>query len=177
MYVPVAEGTVNGALGFILTTVDPISLGVSSLNFAQFGETIIAGNGLLKTGSTLSVDAGDGLGFSGNQLVVLVDSDPVDGTTKIGLGGAVFSRIRDEEEFTLSALDVSNGYVDLARVASRDSVLLFPRFGIRQKDVVDYTVSYTGGAGGKTRVTFAGDLASIIEDGDILDINFETLDF
>lgn len=177
MYVPVAEGTENGALGFIMTTVDPISLGTSALNFAQMGETITAGQGLTKTGSTLSVDAGDGLGFSGNALVVLVDNDLVDGTTDINGSGAVISRIRDEEEFTLNGTDISNNYVDLARVASRDSVLLFPRFGIRQKDVVDYTVSYTGGAGGKTRVTFAGDLASIIESGDVLDINFETLDY
>lgn len=177
MYVPISEGAVNGSLGFIMTTVDPISLGTSLLNFSQMGEVIQAGQGLTKTGSTLAVDAGDGLGFSGNALVVLVDNDLVDGTTDIGAGGEVISRIRDEEEFTLSALDVSNGYVDLARVASRDSVLLFPRFGIRQKDVVDYTISYTGGAGGKTRVTWVGDLASIIEEGDVLDINFETLDY
>ena len=176
MYVPVAEGTSNGALGFIMTTVDPISLGTSNLTFVQLGETITAGQGLTKSGSTLSVDAGDGLGFSGNQLVVLVDNDPVDGTTDIK-AGVVVSRIRGEEEFILNATDISNAYIDLAIVASRASVLLFPRFGIRQKDVVDYTVSYTGGTGGKTRISFTGDLGSIVEDGDVLDVNFETLDY
>lgn len=177
MYVPVAEGSANGALGFIMTTVDPISLGSSALVFVQMGESVTAGQGLTKTGSTLAVDAGDGLGFSGNQLVVLVDNDLVDGTTDIGSGGEVISRIRSEEEFTLNGTDITNGYIDLAKVASRDSILLFPRFGIKQSKVVDYTVSYTGGAGGKSRVTFAGDLASIIESGDVLDINFETLDY
>jgi hypothetical protein len=176
MYVPVAEGTANGALGFLMTTVDPISLGTSNIVFSQMGESIEAGQGLTKSGSTLSIDNGEGLGFSGNQLVVLVDNDLVDGTTDIK-SSAIVGRRRDEEDFTLNGTDISNGYIDLSKVASRDSVLLFPRFGIRQKDVVDYSVSYTGGASGKTRITFAGDLASIIESGDVLDINFETLDY
>jgi hypothetical protein len=176
MFVPVAEGINNGGRGFLLTTQDPISLGVTALNFIQFGEVIQAGAGLTKSGNTLSIDNGDGLGFNGNQLVVLVDDDAVDGTTKIATG-AVVGRRRFEESFTLNATDISNGYVDLTKVASRDSVLLFPRFGIKQKEVVDFTVSYLGGAGGKTRVTFAGDLGSIIADGDVLDINFESLDY
>lgn len=177
MFVPCAEGINNGGRGFLMTTQDPIALGTSNISFIQFGEVITAGQGLVKSGTTLSVDAGDGLGFVGNNLVVLVDDDPVDGTTKIGLGGELVGRRREEEAFTLSATDITNGYVDLTRVASRDSVLLFPRFGIRQKEVVDFTVSYTGGASGKTRVTFAGDLATIVSSGDVLDINYETLDY
>lgn len=177
MYVPIAEGTDNGALGFILTTVDPIIVGVSALNFTQMGESIIAGDGLLKSGSTLSVDNGDGLGFSGNQLVVLVDNDPVTGSTKIDGSGNVAGRKTFEEEFTLNGTDISNGYVDLSKVANQDSEVVFPRFGIKQKRVVDWAASYTGGAGGKTRVTFAGDLASIIASGDVIDIRFESLDY
>ena len=176
MYTPVAQGSVNGSLGFLLSTVDPISLGTSLLNFVQMGEVISAGQGLVKTGNVLSVDAGDGLGFSGNALVVLVDNDLVNGTTDIK-SGAVVARKDFEETFTLNGTDISNGYVDLSKVASNESVQLFPRFGIRQKDVVDFTVSYTGGTGGKSRITFAGDLASIIESGDILDINFRSLDY
>lgn len=176
MYVPIAEGTINGSLGFILTTVDPITVGASNLNFTQMGESIIAGQGLIKSGSTLSIDNGDGLGFSGNQLVVLVDNDLVDGSTDIK-GGLVVARKDFEEEFTLNSTDITNGYVDLSKVASRDSIQLFPRFGIKQKQVVDFTISYTGGASSKTRVTFAGDLAAITEAGDILDIQFRSLDY
>lgn len=176
MYAPVAEGTVNGSLGFLMTTIDPISLGTSALNFSQMGETIVAGQGLTKSGSTLSVDNGDGLGFSGNQLVVLVDNDLVDGTTDIK-SGAVVSQKDFEEAFTLNGTDISNGYVDLSKVASRDSDIVFPRFGIKQKKTVDWTASYTGGTGGKTRITFAGDLASIIASGDVLDIRFRSLDY
>lgn len=176
MYVPVAQGSINGALGYLLSTVDPISLGTSLLNFVQMGETVSAGQGILKTGSVLSVDNGDGLGFSGNQLVVLIDNDLVDGTTDIK-GGEVVSNKDFEESFTLNATDISNGYVDLSKVASRESEIIFPRFGIKQSKTVDWTTSYTGGASSKTRLTFAGDLASIIEVGDILDIRFRSLDY
>lgn len=176
MFCLAAQGTANGGLGYILTTPDPITLGTTGLSFAQFGETVVAGQGLTKTGNVLSVDNGDGLGFSGNQLVVLVDNDLVDGTTDIK-SGAVVSRKDFEEAFTLTGTDITNGYVDLAKVASRDSVQLFPRFGIKQKAAIDFTVSYTGGSSSKTRVTFAGDLASIIESGDIIDINFRSLDY
>ncbi len=55
----VEEGTVNADSGWVLTTNNPITIGGSSgtaLAFAQFSGagTILAGNGLTKTGSTLS---------------------------------------------------------------------------------------------------------------------------
>jgi len=126
MFVPVAEGAANGGLGFLMTTQDPISLGTSNLNFIQFGEVIQAGQGITKTGQTISVDNGDGLGFNGNQLVVLVDdADLVDGTTKIN-GGVVAGRRSFRETFVLNGTDISNGYVDLTKVASRDSIVLQP---------------------------------------------------
>lgn len=176
MYVPVAQGTNNGGLGFLLSTVDPISLGTSLLNFVQMGEIVSAGQGLVKAGNILSIDSGDGLGFSGNSLVVLVDNDLVDGTTDIK-SGAIVSQKDFEEAFTLNATDIANGYVDLSKVASRDSDIVFPRFGIKQKKAVDWNTSYVGGSGSKTRITFDGDLASILSAGDVLDIRFRSLDY
>ena len=180
MFCPVAEGAVNGSLGFMVTTPDPITVGSTAITFTQFGETILAGTGLTKTGSTISVDNGDGIGFNGNQVVVLVDDTLTTGTTKIS-GGVVAGRRTFEEGFTLNGTDITNQYVDLTKVASQDSVQLFPRSGIKQKAAVDFTVSLTGGAGGKTRVTFAGDLATggsaALESGDIIDIAFESLDY
>lgn len=183
MFCKVAEGADNASLGYILTTkssgVDPqgaLVLGTDALLFAQLGEVIIAGNGLVKSGQTVSVDNGDGLGFSGNELVVLVDDDLVNGTTDIK-GGNVVGRKTFEEAFTLNATDISNGYIDLSKVASSESEVIYPRFGIKQSKVVDWTASYQGGASSKTRLTFTGDLASILEDGDVLDIRFESLDY
>jgi len=61
MFTFVMEGTVNADTGWVLTTNDPITLGTTSLTFAQFSAAgiITAGAGLVKTGSTLDVVAGD----------------------------------------------------------------------------------------------------------------------
>lgn len=179
MYVPVAEGAVNGALGFLITTPDPITLGTTPIAFTQFGETITAGQGLTKTGQTLSVDNGDGIGFSGNSLVVLVDdADLIDGTTKIS-GGNVAGRRGHKQNFTLTSTDISNGYVDLTKVAGRDTIIVQPDGGPKQNESLDFTVNYTGGTGGKTRILFAGDMANpaILGAGDKLYVACQTLDY
>lgn len=53
-----AEGTANSDSGWVLTTNDPITVDTTALVFAQFTGTgaIIAGAGLLKTGSTIDVE-------------------------------------------------------------------------------------------------------------------------
>lgn len=58
MYCWVTEGTTNGDQGFILTTDDPITLGTTALTFTQFSGAgqITAGNGLSKSGNTLSIN-------------------------------------------------------------------------------------------------------------------------
>jgi len=54
----VGEGTSYGGSGWVMTTPMPYTIGVTSLSFTQFtgaGE-LIAGNGLSKSGNTLSID-------------------------------------------------------------------------------------------------------------------------
>ena len=69
------------------------------------------------------------------------------------------------QQITLASGDITNQYIDLAHPiegssASVNSLSLFVIGGPIQNKTVDYTVSLTGGAGGVTRVTFAGDLAT-----------------
>jgi hypothetical protein len=67
----VKEGGNSGDQGFVQTS-EIATLGTDNVVFAQFtglGQ-ITAGNGLSKSGNTLSVDAGDGLSFDGGQLEV-----------------------------------------------------------------------------------------------------------
>lgn len=69
------------------------------------------------------------------------------------------------ENITLSGTDITNQYVDLAHAAtgssaSVNSISLNVVGGPQQQKTVDYTVSLTGGSGGVTRITFAGDLAT-----------------
>lgn len=76
------------------------------------------------------------------------------------------------EVFTISGTDVTNQYTDLAQVAMADSILVSPKGGPVQYPGDDYTVSYTGGAGSKTRVSWAGDLAANLSSGDKLMIKY-----
>lgn len=57
LYVFVMEGATNGNSGWLLTTADPISVGVTSLSFQQFTGTgqITAGAGLSLTGNIINV--------------------------------------------------------------------------------------------------------------------------
>jgi parallel beta-helix repeat protein len=70
MYCFVTSGTVNSSTGWVLTTANPITLGSTSLSFAQFSAApnIIAGNGLTLTTGTLDV-----VGTS-NRISVAADS-------------------------------------------------------------------------------------------------------
>ena len=67
----VEEGTTNGDAGFVLTTNAPITLGSTSLTFAQFSGagTILAGDGLTKDGSTINaVGTADRIAVSADAI-------------------------------------------------------------------------------------------------------------
>lgn len=74
-----------------------------------------------------------------------------------------------EEVFTLDSTDISNGYVDLAQDAEAQSLTVYPVGGPVQEPTVDYTLSVPTTV---TRVTFAGDLASTLADGDKLVVRY-----
>jgi hypothetical protein len=59
----------------------------------------------------------------------------------------------EKQTFPLSAGDITNGYVDLSNVAVNDSID-FVFNGLLSREGTDYTVNYTGGAGGNTRISF-----------------------
>lgn len=64
-----------------------------------------------------------------------------------------------KETFVLSGTNITNQYVDLAQVVKASSVD-FMFSGLIHEEGVSYSVSLTGGAGGKTRISFLGDLAT-----------------
>lgn len=69
--ISVEEGTVNGDTRWVLTTNAPITLGSTSLTFTKdAGETVVAGAGLTKTGSTLNVGAGTGIIVNADDIAI-----------------------------------------------------------------------------------------------------------
>jgi len=180
MFTSVVAGSLNGQQSFFLATPNPITLGTSILTFSRFAEVIIASDGLVKVGSTLSVDNGNGLTFSGGQLIARLDSALLSlGTQKFNGAGEIVGLRDFKEVFTLAAGDITNGYVDLTKVAHQGSVDLVPVGGPPQREGSDYAMNYTGGTSSKSRVTFQGDLtgAAALVAGDIVEVKFRSLDY
>ena len=82
----------------------------------------------------------------------------------------------NKQTITLGSGDITNQYVDLAFVALTNSILFMVAGAGSQFETVDYTVNYTGGVGGVTRIMFAGGLAtagnSALVAGDVLQIQY-----
>lgn len=66
-----------------------------------------------------------------------------------------------KQTFILSPTDITNQYIDLAQVALTDSIHFMVKGAgsLLEGLLYDYSVDYTGGAGGVTRITFLNDLA------------------
>jgi hypothetical protein len=73
--------------------------------------------------------------------------------------GAVVS---EKETFTLSSGDITNQYIDLSNVAATDSIqFLIKGSGVMLEGASHaYSVDYTGGNGGNTRITFLNEIAT-----------------
>ena len=91
-FVFVEQGTVNAENGFTCTSdTGSAVVGSNNLTFAQFSGAgqIIAGDGLDKSGNTLSVDlkANGGLVIESTEIAVKLDASSITGTLAIGDGG------------------------------------------------------------------------------------------
>ena len=91
MFVFVEEGTTNADNGYVLTTDGTITVGSTALTFTQFSGAgqIVAGDGLLKSGNTLSVnDDNISIAISGDALRIKGISTTATGDLIIGANGA-----------------------------------------------------------------------------------------
>jgi hypothetical protein len=145
------------------------------------GADIYAQAATLTNPGMVIVPAAGGLTVSGTGSLSL----SVDGSTvKINGSNQLESLTPIEQNATLSSTDITNQYYDLAHAvsgssASVNSIALGVVGGPQQQKTVDYTVSLTGGVGGVTRISFAGDLATggnaALVVGDILMVQYSYL--
>lgn len=85
MYTFIGEGSTHGNQGWTLTTDDPITLDTTALTFEQFSGAgqITAGNGIDKTGDTLSLKVGGATTWTQGDILY------ADSTTTINGSGAL----------------------------------------------------------------------------------------
>ena len=102
-FVFVEDGTTNGDAGFVISTDGEITVGTTNITWTQFSGTgqIVAGNGIIKTGSTLSVDAGDGITVDVNGVSI---SNTYAGQTSIDTVGTITTGT-----WNGSTIDVAHG--------------------------------------------------------------------
>ena len=91
-FVFVEQGTINAENGFTCTSdTGSAVVGTNNLTFAQFSGAgqVIAGDGLDKSGNTLSVDlkANGGLVIESTEIAVKLDASSITGTLAISDGG------------------------------------------------------------------------------------------
>lgn len=190
-YFSVVSGTVYSGYEVVLTTADPIVINTTALSFVKYPSTLslIGGDMITKSGNTFSVDlqTNGGLessnpGNDAGQLRIKTDAAALekDKTTTINTGNnSLVARKTVKQTFTLSATDITNQYIDLLNIAGDSSVIFYVEGGPTQREGGDYSVNYTGGTGGKTRISFTGGLAtagvSALAAGDIVTIQYTTL--
>lgn len=82
----VEEGTVNADAGFVISTDGDITVGTTGITWTQFSGTgqIVAGNGIVKTGPELSVDAGSGITVDANGVSIASDYTGQASITTVG---------------------------------------------------------------------------------------------
>jgi len=163
------EGSLQGSAGAESLRVKDAGittakLAGTSVTAAKLGSDV-AGDGL-KGGNGAAIDvepadfAGAGLEDDGADNL-RINVDATNGTTKVNGSNELEGLKQKQDLITLDGTDITNQYVDLTQTASHaGSISVIPVDGIEQEQGTDYTVSLAGGAGGVTRITFAGDIAT-----------------
>jgi hypothetical protein len=105
----------------------------------------------------LLVNAGNGIEISSDAVAIKLDGSSL----SVSGSGIKSNIIWHKELYAISTTLTAGAFFDLAHVAEVDSISAFvDRLAIHEGASDDYSVSYTGGAGGNTRITFLNTLVS-----------------
>lgn len=113
-FVFVEEGSANSDSGFVVSSDNPITIGTDAMVWTQFSGagTVVAGNGIDKTGTTLSVVAGSGIDVDGSGVSIASDYT---GQASITTVGTITSGT-----WNGSTIDVANGGTGATSLTSGD---------------------------------------------------------
>jgi hypothetical protein len=156
MFCFVEQGTVNSDCGFVLTTEDPITLGTTSLTFTLFSAsgTLIAGEGLSKSGNNLRVNVANGIEVAANN-VQLASTVAGNGLTYTS---GVLAVVGTANRITVSAdaIDIASTYVGQTSITTLGTI----SSGTWQGTIVSPTYGGTGVNNGTKTITLGGNLTT-----------------
>ncbi len=122
--------------------------------------------------SFIAIKAADSI--AGNTVFTLPVADGTadqvivtDGSGNLSFASPAVSK---KEQITLTAPDITAGYIDLQEVAKNDSID-FVFNGLVSSEGVDYSVSYTGGISGETRIDFSSH-SPALSAGDVINVKY-----
>lgn len=171
MFTFVEEGTTYAGAGFVLTTANPIVLGTTGLQFAQFSSAgvVVGGAGLVKTGNVLDVvSANGGIVVNANDIALTL----ADGTLEITGSGLKLASLAEGKVLIGNASGVATAQtlsgaitIDAAGVTTLGSGVITNSTIATGTIGLDKLVSGTAGqiivlngSGVPTYVTASGDL-------------------
>lgn len=143
----------------------------------------LSGGGNITTSRSLLIDPTNATSVTAasSDLLLIADASDSNNLKKVtaqSIADLAAVITGNKERFVLVSGDITNQYLDLAHVAKTGSIDLIVKGGAPTLEGAsdDYTVSYTGGAGGNTRITFQNDLAtggaSALIAGDVVQIKY-----
>ena len=124
-YVFVESGTVNANAGFVLNTLDPITIDTTALNFTQFSGAgqITAGNGISKNANTISALAdttstnatlSTAIDVNANGIAIKVDNSTITG------GGATSLSVKNQG---ITATQIANATITTSQISATAGIL------------------------------------------------------
>ena len=118
----VEEGTVNADSGWVMTADGTITIGTTAITFAQFSGAgqIIAGNGLAKSGNTLSVNVANGIEISADnvQLASTVAGAGLTYSSGVLAVGGTADRIT----INADSIDIASTYVGQSTITTLGTI-------------------------------------------------------
>ncbi len=152
----VEEGTVNGDAGFVITSDNPVTVGTDPLTFTQFSGAgqITAGNGLAKSGNTLSVNVANGIEISADnvQLASSVAGNGLTYTSGVLAVGGTSDRITVSSD----SIDIAATYVGQNTITTLGTVST----GVWNGTVIGATYGGTGVNNGSYTITLGGNIST-----------------
>lgn len=187
MFTFVEEGTTYTGAGFVLTTANPIVLGTTGLQFAQFSSAgvVVGGAGLVKTGNTLDVvSSNGGIVVNANDIALtLADSTLAITSSGLKLASLDEGKILIGDATNTAAAQFLSGDVTMTAAG----LVTIANDAITNVKIADSTISLTklasgtsgqiivaGGSGVPTYTTLSGD-ATISNTG-VLTISNDAVD-